>query len=111
MVIAMTVMRIMQMSADQIINMVAMRDCLMPTVRPMQMLGRMSGALMPRCAVLRIGRSYANHMFIDMAFMRMMQMAVVQIVDVAIVHDPHVAALGPMRMIVVFVLGRVTMAH
>jgi hypothetical protein len=72
MVIAMTVMRIMQMSVDQIINMVAMRYCLMSTVRPMQMLGRMSGALMPRCAVLRIGPGYANYMFIDMAFMRMM---------------------------------------
>jgi hypothetical protein len=38
-------------------------------------------------------------------------MAVVQIIDVAIVHDPGVAALRPMRMIVVFVLRRVTMAH
>jgi hypothetical protein len=111
MVIAMTVMRIMQMSVDQIINMVAMRDCLMPTVRPMQMLGLMSGALVPRCAVLRIGRGYANHMFIDMAFVRMMQMPVVQIVDVAIVHDASMATLGPMRMIMVFVLQRVTMAH
>ena len=107
----MIVMRIMQMSVDQIINMVAMRYCLMPTVRPMHMLGWMSGALMSGCAALRIGRCYANHMFIDMAFMRMMQMAVVQIVDVAIVHDPGVAALRPMRMIVVFVLRRVTMAH
>ena len=111
MVIAMIVMRIMQMSVDQIINMVAMRYCLMPTVRPMHMLGWMSGALMSGCAALRIGRCYANHMFIDMAFMRMMQMAVVQIIDVAIVHDPGVAALRPMRMIVVFVLRRVTMAH
>jgi hypothetical protein len=39
-------------------------------------------------------------MFIDVAFVRMMQMPVVQIVDVAIVHDASMATLGPMRMIV-----------
>ncbi|WON74240.1 hypothetical protein [Nitrosospira sp. Is2] len=111
MVIAMTIVRIMEMSIDQIINMVAMRYCLMPTARPMHMLRRVSGAFMLRRAVLRIGRGYANHMFVDMAFVRMMQMAVVQIIDMVIVHDPGVAALRPMRMIMIFVLLRGTMAH
>ena len=111
MVIAMTIVRMMEMSIDQIINMVAMRNCLMSTVRPMHMLRRVSGAFMLRRAVLRIGRGYANHMFIDMAFMRIMQMAIVQIINMVFVHDTGVAALGPMRMIMIFVLPRGTMAH
>jgi hypothetical protein len=111
MVIAMTVVRIMEMSVDQIINMVAMRHGLVSTLRPMDMPRRMSCAIMPGGAVLRVGRGYANHMFIDMVLMRMMQMAVVQVVDMAFVHDSGVAALRSMRMIMIFVLRRVTMAH
>ena len=38
MVVAMTVVRIMEMSLDQIINMVSMRHCFMSTFRPMHML-------------------------------------------------------------------------
>jgi hypothetical protein len=71
----------------------------------------MSRTIVPKGAVLRIGRGYGNHMLIDMVFMRMMQMAVVQVVDVAIVHDSGVAAFLPMEMIMIFVLRRVTMAH
>jgi hypothetical protein len=111
MIIAVTMVRIMEMPIDQIINMVAMRHCLMSTVRPMHMLRCVPRAFMLRRAVLRIGRGYANHMFIDMALMRMMQMAGVQIIDMVVVHDPGVTALRPMWMIVIFVLPNGTMAH
>lgn len=111
MVIAMTIVRIMEVPIDQIVNMVSMRDRLVPTLRPMHMLRRMSRAIMPGGAVLRIGRGYANHMFIDMVCMRMMQVAIVQVIDVAIVHKTGVAAVRSVSMIMIFVLRRVTMAH
>jgi hypothetical protein len=38
MVVTMTAVRIMEMSLDQIINMVSVRHCFMSTVRPMHML-------------------------------------------------------------------------
>jgi hypothetical protein len=38
MVVAMSAVRIMEMSLDQIVNMVSMRNCFMSTVRPMHML-------------------------------------------------------------------------
>ena len=111
MVIAMIIVRVMKVPIYQVINMVAMRDCLVSTLRPMHMPRRMSRAIMPGGAVLRIGRGYANHMFIDMVFMRIMQMAVMQVIDVAIVHDSGVAAFRSMRMIMIFVLQRVATAH
>lgn len=71
----------------------------------------MSGTFVPRGAVLGIGRCYANHMLVDMAFMLMMQMSIVQVVDMVIVHDAGMAALWTMRMIMIVVLGRVALAH
>ena len=71
----------------------------------------MSGAVVPGGTVLRIGRCYANHMLVDMAIVRMMQMPVVQVVDMVIVHNAGVAALRTMRMIMIVVLRRVALAH
>ena len=71
----------------------------------------MSGAVVPGSTVLRIGRCYANHMLVDMAIVRMMQMPVVQVVDMVIVHNAGVAALRTMRMIMIVVLRRVALAH
>lgn len=111
MIIAMIIVWVMKVPIDQVINMVAMRNCLVSTLRPMHMTRRMPRAIVPGGAILWVGRGYANHMFIDMVFMRIMQMAVMQVVDVAIVHDSGVAAFQPMEMIMMFVLRRVTMAH
>ena len=111
MVIAVTVVRIMEVTIDQIIDMVAMRHCFMSAAGPMHMLCGMDGAFVPRRAILRIGRGYVDYMLIDVAFMLVMQMAVVQIVDVAIVHDPGVSALRAVHMIMIFVLRRITIAH
>lgn len=71
----------------------------------------MSGAFVSGGAVLGIGRCYANHMLVDMAFMRMMQMSVVQVVDMVIVHDAGMTALRTVRMIMIVVLRRVALAH
>ena len=70
----------------------------------------MSGAFVPGGAVLGIGRCYANHMLVDMAFMRTMQMSVVQVVDMVIVHDAGMTTLRTVRMIMIIVLG-VALAH
>lgn len=111
MVVAMIIVRVVKVPLDQVINMVAMRNRLVSTLRPMHMIRSMPRAIVPGRAVLRIRRVYANNMFIDMVFMRIMQMAVMQVVDVAIVHDSGMAAFQPMEMIMIFVLRRVTMAH
>ena len=71
----------------------------------------MSGTFVPRGTGLGIGRCYANHMLVDMAFMLMMQMSIVQVVDMVIVHDAGMAALRTMRMIMIVVLRRVALAH
>jgi hypothetical protein len=52
-------------------------------------------------ASVRIGRSNLEHVFVDMVAVRMMQMAVVQIVGMSGVRDSHVTT---RRMVLVKVL-------
>jgi hypothetical protein len=53
-VVTMTVVRIMQMAADQVVDMVSVRHSLMATSRSVHMFPLMHGAFMPRCAIFRI---------------------------------------------------------
>jgi hypothetical protein len=111
MVIAMAVVRIVEMPFDQVIDMVAMRHGLMAAIRPMLMFNRMPHAFVLRRAVLGVGRGYADYMFIDVAVMRVMQMPIVQVINMTIVHDPRMAAPRPMRVVMIFVLRGVTIPH
>ena len=73
----MSVMGMMEVTIDQVVNMIAMGHGLMAALRPMQMPLLMPGALMLRRAIFRIGRCYAYDMLINMAVMRVVQMAIV----------------------------------
>lgn len=89
----MAVVRVMKMAIDQVINMVPMRHSFMSTVRSMNMILQMTGALVLRRAVLGVGRCYTNDMFIDVVPMGMVQMTLVQIVDMVIMHNACMFAL------------------
>lgn len=51
-------------------------------------------AVMIRCAITWIEFAYRHEMFIHMVVMNMMQVAIVQIVGVAIVPNSHMSTLG-----------------
>lgn len=111
MVIAMTVMRVMEVAIDQIIDMLAMRHGFMTAVRSMYMSLRMACALMFRRAAFRIGRGYVYHMLIDMVAVRVVQMPVMQVIDVPIVHDTCMTTFRAMRMSMIFMLWQDTIGH
>jgi len=88
------------MSIDDIVDMVAVRNCLMSTLSAVGMARVVSGARMGRRAASRIRLARGENVLVDVSLVEMMQVPVVKIVLVAIVFDGLVPAVGPVLMIV-----------
>ena len=101
MIVAMGAVRMMQVAADAIIDMVAMRYRLVAAAGPMHMIRGMAAATVIGRAALRVIARHVNHVLVDMIPMRVMQMSVVQIVDMAGVVHRRMAAFRPVPMRVV----------
>jgi hypothetical protein len=104
-VVAMIAMRMVQAPIDQIIHVVAMGDSLMAAARAMPMRRIMSAGAMLRRAAIGIRCRDFDDMLIDSAIMHMMQMAVVEIVDMAPMRDRDVTAARPMNVTGMDVIG------
>lgn len=104
MIVAMIAMRVMQMAVNQIIDVVPMGYRFMTTSWAVYMSGFMTIALMAWCALVRCGVGNLNHMFVDMILVRMMQMTIMKIVDMAIVVYGCMPAVGAVLMFVVWML-------
>lgn len=89
MVVAVIAMHVVQTSADQIIGVVAVGNLRMSAAGPV---GMASTCLVRLAAIRRICTDL-DHMFVDVVTMHVMQMTVMQIVDVTLVTDSHVAAI------------------
>ena len=85
MIVAVSAMEVVQMAIHQVIDVISVGYCRVATVRSVHVRLLMSGAVMVRCALLRIDRGYLNAVIVHMIAVRMMQVAIVKIVDVAIV--------------------------
>jgi hypothetical protein len=100
-----------QMSIDQIVDMIAMWNRLMTTVEPMSMRRGMSAAAVVRRATIRIRRSDFDHVFIGLTVMHMMQMAVVEIIDVALMPDRGMTTARPVDMRMFRMTGMIRRSH
>lgn len=87
MIIAMARMHMVQAAIDQIIDMIAMRHRLVPAAGAVDM-----AAIVRAGAAVGVAGADADHMFINMVAMHMVQMAIVQIIDMAIMGDGGVPA-------------------
>jgi hypothetical protein len=106
-VVAVRAVRMMQVPADQVVDVIAMRHGFMPAARAVNVVGGMGGALMLRRAGRRVGRADLDDVLIDVIAMHVMQVAVVQVVDMAVMTDRAVTAVRPVLVIVVGVFGAV----
>lgn len=92
-VVAMTIMWVMQPSVHQVIDVITVRHLFVSAARTMRMrapgLGR---------AAHGVGIANLDNMFVDMIFMRVMQMTIVQIIDMVVMAQSRVAAVGTMVM-------------
>src|SRR5258708_24959636 len=96
----MLVVRVMQMSIDDIVDMVGVRNCLMSTLSAVGMARVVSGARMGRRAASRIRLAPGENVLVDGSLVEMMQVPVVKIVLVAFVFDGLLPPGGPRPMIV-----------
>lgn len=91
MIVAVAIVHMMQPAIDQKIDMIAMRHRLVPATGTVDM-----ATCRRRDAAIRVGDADGDHMFIDMIAVHMVQMAVVQIINMAIMLHGGVAAAGTM---------------
>src|SRR5262249_41509674 len=91
-----------QVIADQVINMVPMRYGFMTAVRPMDMFRLMRPAIVIRCAFLRIRSTHSNGVLVYVVAMDVMQVAVVEVIDVAVVLYARMATALVMNVVMAF---------
>jgi hypothetical protein len=93
MIVAVPCMDMMQAAIDQIIDMIAVRHRFMATARPMHM-----GTGLRLHAAIGIAGRNANQMLVNMLAVHMVQMAIMQIINMAIMLDRGVAAARAVAM-------------
>ena len=86
-------MIMVQMSGDQVIRMVAVRDALVAASRAVDVRSVVAAALVIWCTRGRIGPVDRDRMLIDVAGMQMMQMAIVKVVGMIFMNHCHMAAM------------------
>ena len=100
-------MRVVQLSIDQIIDMVAVRHGLMSTTRAMLV----SGASRFRSAPRRVGLVDLNDMFVNVIAVHVMQMTVVKIVNMSTVANRGMSTLWAVLMGMVSVMFLCASCH
>ena len=111
MIVAVIAMWMMQMSVDEIVDVIAMRDLLVPASRSVHVGRVVSGARVLRGATVGVGRGKLNHMLIDVITMHVMKVSVVQIVDMIIVANRGMATVHAMYVWVICMLRIVADCH
>ena len=91
------------MSSDQVIGMIAMRNWLLSTVHPVNVLSIVAVAGMAIGAGVGNVRTYLERVLIHVSLMRMMHVTIVKEVHVIIMLDGGVAAVAAMLMGMVLV--------
>jgi hypothetical protein len=86
-IIAMAVVRMMQPSVDEVVDVIAVGYGFVSAGRPMRVRAPALG-----CATRRIGVADLDSMLVDVAFVHVVQMAVVQVIDMAMMANSRVSA-------------------
>jgi len=104
MVVAVVSMRMTEVAADAVVDVVAVRDRLVAAAGAMDMAGLVTTAAMVRSAAVGVVSRDVDHVLVDMILMRMVEVTIVQEVDVAAVAHGGVAATRTMLVSMVGVV-------
>jgi hypothetical protein len=99
--VAMTVVRMVKVTVDEIIDVIAMRNGGMTATRTVAMRGVVGAASVPTRARLRVRRTHRHEVFVDMAVMVVVQMSVVEIVDMIAVADREMSTVVSVNVAVI----------
>jgi hypothetical protein len=92
----MVAVQVVQAAVDQVIKMIAMRHFLVTATL-------MSAWARDRGAVIGVGRIYRQDVLLVMTFVGIVQAAIVQIIDVAVMPDAGVSTVFTVDMLMVLV--------
>jgi hypothetical protein len=109
MIVAMAVVRMVEVPFDEVVRVIAVRDRFMTAVGPMNVAAFMRAAIVLGGAAVRILFVHIQHVFIGMIPVHVVQMPVMEIIGVIVVNDRHMTAIGTMHMVVTGVFF--TFAH
>jgi hypothetical protein len=105
MVITMSAMGEVEVTGDEVVDMVSVGYCLVATVHAMAMFGLMPLASMGRRACRRVLCGDVEPMFIDMIAVQIVQMPVMEIVGVATMADGRMPTVRSVLVIVMLMDG------
>ena len=99
----MAVVRVVEMVADEIVDVVPVRDRLVPAVGAVGVGGVVAFAVVLRRAAVRVLSVDLEHVLVDVVPVRVVQVPFVEVVDMVAVLDGRMAAVGGVlvRMILV----------
>ena len=103
MIVTVALVRVMQMPVHEVVDMVAVGDGGMSAVRAVHVTGFVPVAGVVRRAALGVFLGNLQHAFVGVTFMRMVQVAVVQVIDMIAVNDAGMAAARAVDVGMVFV--------
>ncbi len=103
MVIAVVAIRVMEMSVDQIVDVVSMRNGFVTAICAVLVRGIVSVALVSVGAIGGVRGVHFELVLIDVTLVKRMQMAVMQVIGMVVVNDSGVATVFAVHMCVVLV--------
>lgn len=99
MIVAVVAVRVVEVAADQIIGVIAVRNCLVPALRAVVVARVVSGTAVRRRALRGVGSTDADAVLVDVIAMNVMQVPVMKIVAVVAVLDGLMPAAGLVNML------------
>jgi hypothetical protein len=91
--------RVVQVTADQVVDVRSVRDRLMTAVRSVLVSGAVLGALVAERAVSGVGVADRERVALDAALVVVVQLAVVKMIDMIAVADGRVATAGAVLVV------------
>jgi hypothetical protein len=110
-IVAVVAVRMMEVATDAVVQVIAVGNCLVAAARAVNMAGIMTAAAMIRSAAIGVVAGHLNHVLVDMIFVRMMDVTIVQVVDVAAVLHGGVPATRTVSVSVVRMGGCGASSH
>ena len=110
-VVAVVAVRMMEVTADAVVQVVAVGNCLVTAAGAVDMARIMTAATMIRGAAIGIVIGDVDHVLVDMISMRVVEVTIVQVVDVPAVSHGGVPATRTVLVSVVRMVGRGASRH
>jgi hypothetical protein len=102
-VVAVPAMGMVEVATDDVVGVIAVGHTVVPAARPVGVSGLMLGAGVARGAGRRVAPANREQVFVDVISVQAVQVAIVQVIGVALVLDGRVATPGgvPVRVALV----------